>query len=113
MCKPTFATLQHNQAEAAPPSVATGGGHRFGTARMKLTKLFFRDTQTTTVDAVESWEVRWYSRYGSYNNDIRPEVRAFPSQEEAHAFKHALEDAFKLIKHTSGTQVTLEKQDLK
>jgi hypothetical protein len=73
--------------------------------------LFFRDRQQTSVDVFECWEVRWYSRDGQYYTDIKPEIRVFPSKKDAIEFHDALVDAFNLIKHTSGTQVTLRKQE--
>ncbi len=78
---------------------------------MNLKKIFFRDEQETSVDCYECWEVRWTSRHGSYSSDTKPEVRAFPKKAAAEEFKKALDDAFKLIRHTSGTETTLSKQD--
>lgn len=78
---------------------------------MNLIKIFFRDEQETSVDVYECWEVRWTSRHGEYSSDTRPEIRAFPDKKGAAEFKRALEDAFKLIKHTSATRVTLSRQE--
>ena len=77
---------------------------------MNLMKLFFRDRTETSVDVFEAWEVRWRSRYGQFSSDTQPEVKVFPKEEDAKEFKKALEDAFKLIKHTSGTYVELKRQ---
>ena len=77
---------------------------------MNIRRMFFRDQQQTGVDVVECWEVRWRSRHGGFSSDTRPEVRVFTSYEEAREFECALQDAFALLKHTSGTRVTLEKQ---
>ena len=76
---------------------------------MKLFKVFFRDETEMSVDAFEAWEVRWQSRQGSYDGDTRPEVRMFPVKNDANAFAKALRDAFKLIEHTSGNYVSVEK----
>ena len=66
-------------------------------------------TATKMIDIPQLWEVRWRSRNGEYSGDTRPEMEAFLSLEEAESFKTALVNAFKLIKHTSGTRVTLDK----
>ncbi len=63
--------------------------------------------ETRRVDIVRTWEVRWRSRYGEFLVDTRTEVRVFTSHAEAAFFKTALENAFKLIKHTSGNIVKL------
>lgn len=64
---------------------------------------------TKQIEAAQLWEVRWYSRYGGYSGDTRPELEAFPSKEAAEYFRDALVNAFSLIKHTSGDKVTLSK----
>lgn len=63
-------------------------------------------------DAVQMWAVRWHSRHGAYSPDTRPEMEAFTSKREALEFKRSLEQAFCLIKHTSGTDVSIEKMTL-
>jgi hypothetical protein len=63
-----------------------------------------------TVDAVQLWTVRWLSRYNEYAGSVREEVEAFTSEQDARDFKLALENAFKLLKHTSGTTVTITKE---
>ena len=60
--------------------------------------------------AMEVWSVRWYSRYGEYSNDIRKECEFFTNPEDANAFKLSLEEAFRLIRHTSKTTVELIKE---
>ena len=79
---------------------------------MKLMELFFRDEKQQSVRVIECWEVRWESRYGQWHKDTKPEVRVFPSKKEAEEFRLALKDAFKLIKHTSGAEVIVTKQDI-
>jgi len=66
--------------------------------------------QSEQVFAHKSWAVRWESRHGLYSGDTKPEIEVFPLKEDAVAFKQALEDAFKLIRHTSGTKVTIQEQ---
>lgn len=68
-----------------------------------------RDNATERIDAVQLWEVRWRSRRGEYFGDTQPEMEAFPSQEKADRFAEASRSAFKLIRHTSGTTVTVTK----
>jgi hypothetical protein len=69
---------------------------------------FFRDKQETSVQFIQTWEVRWYSRHGEYHGDVRQEVMVFPDKDSAEEFKKALVDAFKLIKHTSLVTVSIE-----
>lgn len=75
---------------------------------MKFFKKKFRDRQEETVNVVATWEVRWDSRHGEYSYSTRPEIRVFVSEKEALEFKMALDDAFKLIKHTSGKRVEIK-----
>lgn len=79
---------------------------------MNLKKMFFRDEQETSVDVCECWEVRWKSRFDDYHGCTKPEIRVFPIKEDAEEFKKALDDAYKLIKHTHGTLTTLTKQEI-
>ena len=79
---------------------------------MNLKSMFFRDEQETSVDVFQCWEVRWTSRHGQYHGDTRREVRVFPKKEDAGVFRDALQDAFELVKHTSGTRVSLTKQEI-
>ena len=66
--------------------------------------------EVKTIDAVQLWTVRWESRYNEYSGGLRKEVEAFTSEQEAQDFKLALENAFKLLRHTSGTTVTLTRE---
>lgn len=56
---------------------------------------------TKQVEAIQLWEVRWNSRYGSYSCDTQPEMEAFPTEAEAREFAQALVNAFKLVRNTS------------
>ena len=66
--------------------------------------------ETKIIQAVQLWTVRWQSRCGVYSTDVHKEVEAFTSSQEAQEFKLALENAFKLLRHTSGTDVTFTKE---
>jgi len=52
----------------------------------------------TTVEAFETYEVRWTARDGEYSSSVKPEVEMFPSKEGADAFATALTNAFRLIR---------------
>lgn len=67
--------------------------------------------ETKTVDAVELWYVEWTSRYDKYCNDTQKEFEAFPSKEDAENFAESLRQAFKLIRHTSQTRVSVYKRE--
>lgn len=79
---------------------------------MSFRTLFFRDKQVQSVSIVSFYDVRWTSRQSEWSHDTQPEIRTFTTKEEAEAFRDALVDAFKLIKHTGGrTSVRLIKQE--
>lgn len=65
--------------------------------------------ETQLIEAVQLWEVRWRSRHGQFHADTRPEMEAFPSEIEAQRFADALRNAFKLIRHSSGDAVSVQK----
>ena len=73
-----------------------------------LKSLFIPTAEKRQVDAVELWEVRWHSRHGEFSSCTQPECEVFPVKADAEAFAKALSDAFALIKHTSGTRVSIE-----
>ena len=83
---------------------------------MKITNLFRKtlivpqSNDTKEIPAVQLWSVRWCSRYGEYSSNIRAETEVFTSEEDAKEFQLALQNAFKLIKHTSNETVTLTKE---
>jgi len=66
-------------------------------------------SEMRTAQTLESWTVRWISRDGIWNDHVREESRAFTSHEAAEEFRNRLKQAFKLIKHTSQSEVTVEK----
>ena len=65
--------------------------------------------ETKQVEAVQLWEVRWQSRYGENSWCVQPEMECFTSEELAKEFVASLESAFKLVRHTSGTKVTIRR----
>ena len=83
---------------------------------MNIFKKFFtkkvevpETNEVKEVEAIQLWFVRWYSRSGSFSSDMRKEMEAFSSEEAAEEFAESLRAAFKLIRHTSGNRVTVEK----
>ena len=69
-----------------------------------------KTNETVQKETLVLWVVSWQSRQGAYSSDISKEFEAFSSEEDAKEFKISLENAFKLIRHTSGTKVTIEKR---
>lgn len=67
------------------------------------------NNETKEVEVTALWAVRWQSRYGPFNSDVKDEAEFFPNEQDALDFKKALENAFKLIKHTSGNNVSIKK----
>lgn len=61
--------------------------------------------------AYESWIVRWQSRYDEYSSSIRPEAEVFTNKEDADKFAEQLREAFKLVRHTHGTRVTVKQNN--
>ena len=76
----------------------------------KVLKTSNDSRQEKKLEAVQLYYVSWYSRHGQYSSDVNRQVEAFPSKEDAEVFKKDLENAFKLIRHTSGDTVRLEKR---
>lgn len=66
--------------------------------------------QTVELDGLETYVVRWTSRYGEFSHQTQSEAQAFISKQDAEHFAQQLRNAFKLIKHTSGKHVTVERQ---
>lgn len=62
-----------------------------------------------TIEAAETWRVSWKSRYGRYADDTKSEAEFFFSEKDANDFANRLRDAFKLIRHSSGNTVSVEK----
>ena len=73
-----------------------------------LKKIFTsKSTETKEIEAVKTWIVSWTSRKGRYSTDVKTEFEAFVDMQIAKNFKLALENAFKLIRHTSENTVTI------
>ncbi len=80
-----------------------------------MKKLSFRKRTAPTGDSVELnsadiWMVSWYGRSGQYSGDTHLESRPFLTSSDANHFKDQLRAAFKLICHTSGDRVWINKQ---
>lgn len=67
------------------------------------------DNATLQIDVAQTWEVRWISRSGLCSYDTQKEAEFFTDYDEALAFQIALQNAFKLIRHSSDIAVTLTK----
>jgi hypothetical protein len=59
--------------------------------------------------AVQLTYVSWYKRTGRYYSDTEKCIEAFPSEDDAKKFAESLRCAFKLIRHTSLTEVKVYK----
>lgn len=64
---------------------------------------------TSAESCVQLWYVKWWSRDGNYSSNLNKEMEAFTSEKEALEFKSALENAYRLLKYTAGTEVTIER----
>lgn len=69
-----------------------------------------KSNETKEVPSAYLYEVRWDSRYGEYSSSTKPEVEAFTTSELAEEFATSLRNAFKLIRHTSGTAVSVQRK---
>lgn len=72
-------------------------------------KLFIPSGEQEEILVYESWIVKWESRKGQHSGDVDKEMEIFTSKEDAEKFAEQLRKAFKLIRHTSGTHVKVEK----
>ena len=78
------------------------------TFKLLLKKLWVpASNEMIAVDAVQLWEVRWTSRFGSFSTDTRPEMEVFPSEADANNFAESLKQAFKLTRVTADNHVTV------
>ena len=81
---------------------------------MKIKKIFFKKQKEEVLIAFEKWEVRWTRRYKMHSCDTYGEtelcIEVFINKPDAEIFKKKLEDAFKLIRNTINTEVTIEKK---
>ena len=76
---------------------------------MKFKEILISCKEKEKVIAYESWIVRWTSRYGCYSCETKPECEIFPLEEDADRFANQLREAFKLIRHTHGNDVIIER----
>lgn len=68
-----------------------------------------KSNELKPVESVQLWYVRWTRRYGMFHNETEEVMEAFASSETANEFADSLRAAFTLIRHTSGTKVTVSK----
>jgi hypothetical protein len=66
--------------------------------------------ETKSVEVARIWTVTWTSRHGEFSSDTKKQQKVFLSSNEAQHFAEALDAAFKLLRFTSGTKVTVEEQ---
>lgn len=69
-----------------------------------------RTNETREIDAVQLWEVRWWSRHGWSGPDYvkaTPQLECFTSEKEAIDFKESLENAFQLLRY-GGTGIDVQ-----
>lgn len=64
---------------------------------------------TKEIETLQTWTVEWTSRYNQWQSGTKQEFEVFTSEKEALDFKLALQNAFKLIRHTSRTDVKITK----
>jgi len=66
--------------------------------------------ETKEIETVQLWVVSWWARYGEYSGNVDKQFEAFTSEKAANEFADSLKAAYKLLRHTSGTRVVVEKQ---
>jgi hypothetical protein len=66
--------------------------------------------ETQQLDTIQLTYVRWRRRYGEFSTDTEMCFEAFPSEDDANKFAESLRNAFKLLRHTSGTKVEVYKR---
>jgi len=72
-----------------------------------LKNILIPNGEKEEVKVYGSWFVEWKSRHDEYAGNVKPEAILFITKEEAVKFANQLKEAFKLIKHTSGNEVTI------
>jgi len=62
---------------------------------------------------VDTWQVKWTRRYGSYSHETEPTVAAFTSLSAAESFAEKLSEAFTLIRYKGHaiTRIEIKKGD--
>jgi len=66
-----------------------------------------KSIETKNVTTAKLWTVEWTSRYGEFSSETKQEFEAFPIEKDAMDFHLALIEAYKLVRHTSGTKIKL------
>lgn len=78
---------------------------------MNFRKIFApKSNELREIKVVATWLVRWHSRHNAYSSGTTPEVEVFTSRESAEEFAHSLRAAFRLLRHTSGTEITVTRK---
>jgi len=72
-------------------------------------KLFIPTKQKNQLKSYKSWVVRWKSRQGEFQSNTQNECEIFTTKKDAVLFANQLKNAFKLIRHSSGNEVTVYK----
>ena len=67
------------------------------------------NNETKEIDVIQTWEVRWMSRDGSYSCDVKPQVEVFLLEQSAIDFKNSLVAAAKLIRNTNDIKISIHK----
>lgn len=66
--------------------------------------------QVVELEGLHSWTVRWESKTKNYPYTVRrEECEVFTNPEDAEHFAAEVRNAFKLIRHTAESAVTVEK----
>ena len=63
---------------------------------------------TKEVVALDNWVVSWKSKHGEYKSDYRQEFEVFLNEDDAKDFKKSLEDAFKILKYSHESIISVK-----
>ena len=77
---------------------------------MGIINIFKKGTQELK-SGVDTWIVEWTRRYGKFSDDTEQCFQAFTDENEANEFADSIRRAHRLIGNTSGTTVTVKKQN--
>lgn len=78
--------------------------------KFTLKKIEIPTEETIEVESIQSWSVTWYRRYDIFSGSTTECKEFFFTEENAESFAKALRDAYKLLRHTSGTDVKVKKE---
>lgn len=77
-----------------------------------LKKILVPSGQQVELEGIETWMVRWKSVIvAPFGAQAQDRAQAFTSEEDAKAFKKALEDANKLLRNCFDLQVKITKEE--